>query len=75
MCMPAVPEALFLDAVRQAVLANEEFVPPIATGGALYIRPVLFGSGPQIALKPANEYTFVVFVLPVAGALAGVFSY
>lgn len=70
-CMPEVPEAMFINAVKQAVAENLSFLPPYGTGGALYIRPVLFGSGPRIGLQPADEYTFVVLVLPVADYYRG----
>jgi branched-chain amino acid aminotransferase len=30
--MPAVPEDKFIDAVKQVVNANEEYVPPYGTG-------------------------------------------
>jgi len=64
-CMAEIPEDLFLEAVRRVIDANREFVPPYGTGGALYVRPVLFGSGPQLGVNPAPEYTFIVFVVPV----------
>ncbi len=35
------------------------------TGAAMYIRPLLFGSSAQLGLNPPEEYTFVVYVLPV----------
>ena len=31
----------------------------------MYIRPVLFGTGPQVGVNPANQYEFIVFVMPV----------
>lgn len=63
---PLVPEDLFLRAVNLAVATNAEFVPPLGGGGAaLYIRPLIYGSSPQLALKPSDEYTFAVFVMPV----------
>ncbi len=64
-CMAEVPEELFLDACRRVVEANLEFVPPYGTGGSMYIRPLLFGSGAQIGVAPAKEYTFIVLVTPV----------
>jgi len=64
-CMPPVPEELFLETCRRAVRANMEFVPPYGTGGSLYIRPLLIGSGPQIGVAPADEYAFIVMVMPV----------
>jgi branched-chain amino acid aminotransferase len=32
----------------------------------LYIRPIVFGSGPRILLSPTDEYTFCVYVMPAA---------
>ncbi|CAK7564631.1 MAG: hypothetical protein SEPTF4163_002527 [Sporothrix epigloea] len=63
--MPPVPEQLFLDAVHAVVARNADFVPPHETGAAMYIRPLVFGSSAQLGLSPPDEYTFVVFVLPV----------
>ncbi len=62
--VPAVPTALFLDACRAAVALNAEFVPPHATGAAMYIRPQVYGSSAQLGLSPPDEYAFCVFVLP-----------
>ncbi len=63
--MAEVPEMLFTDAVKKAVLLNERFVPPFESGASLYIRPLLIGTGPQIGVKPADEYLFMTFVMPV----------
>lgn len=63
--MPPLPAELFLEAVNLAVRDNIEYVPPYGSNGALYIRPLLFGSGPRIGLQPADEYTFIVIVMPV----------
>jgi branched-chain amino acid aminotransferase len=63
--IPPVPESHFLRCVRLAVGLNAEFVPPHRTGAALYIRPLLYGSSAQLGLNPPEEYTFVVYVLPV----------
>lgn len=62
--IPPVPEDLFLKCVNLAVAANAEFVPPASTGAAMYVRPLVFGSGPQLGLTPGEEYTFAVFVMP-----------
>ena len=63
--MAEVPDELFHEAVVKAVQLNERFIPPYGTGAALYIRPLLFGSGGEIGVKPSTEYTFIVFVSPV----------
>jgi branched-chain amino acid aminotransferase len=63
--IPQVPEEHFLRCIRLAVGMNAEYVPPHETGAAMYIRPLLFGSSAQLGLNPPEEYTFVVYVLPV----------
>ncbi len=63
--MAPVPIDLFRDAIFRAVQLNKRFVPPYGTGASLYIRPMLFGSGPEVGVKPSREYMFVVFVTPV----------
>jgi branched-chain amino acid aminotransferase len=63
--MAEVPDELFMQAVKKAVSLNEKFVPPYESGASLYIRPLLIGTGAQIGVKPADEFLFVVFVMPV----------
>lgn len=63
--MAEPPVELFIEMVREVVKANERFIPPYGTGASLYIRPVLFGSGPQVGVKPADEYLLIIFVTPV----------
>ena len=70
-CMAEVPEELFVDACQRVVKANIEFVPPYGTGGSMYVRPLLFGSGAQIGVAPADEYTFLVLVTPVGAYYKG----
>ncbi|KAI9695687.1 MAG: hypothetical protein M1836_006139 [Candelina mexicana] len=63
--IPPLPETHFLECVHLAVSLNAAYVPPHRTGAAMYIRPLLFGSSAQLGLNPPEEYTFVVYVLPV----------
>jgi len=63
--MQKIPVEKFQEAVRMAVKMNERFIPSYESGAALYIRPLLIGSGPQIGVAPAEEYLFMVFVMPV----------
>ena len=65
-CMPPIPEDLFLDAIQTAIKANLEFMPPYGTGGAMYIRPLVIGSGGRIGLRPSEEYKLIVLVIPVS---------
>lgn len=63
--MAAPSEEVFEEAVIKAVKLNEKYIPPYGTGATLYIRPLLIGTGPQVGVKPAEEYTFMIFVMPV----------
>ncbi len=63
--MAEVPEDLFFETVKKTVLLNAKYVPPYGHGAALYIRPLLLGTGVQVGVNPANEYLFMVFVGPV----------
>ncbi len=63
--LAVVPEELFHKAIVKAVQLNMRYVPPYGTGASLYVRPLLIGTGAEIGVKPAREYLFIVFVMPV----------
>lgn len=69
--MPEVPVEKFIDACIQVVKANEAYVPPYGTGATLYLRPFVIGVGDNIGVKPAPEYIFCVFCLPVGPYFKG----
>ena len=58
-------DEMFIDAVFRVVNANRKYVPPYGQGAALYIRPLVIGTGAEVGVKPASEYMFMVFVTPV----------
>lgn len=74
--MTSMPEDRFIQACKDVVLDNLDYVPPYGSGGALYLRPLLFGSGGRIGLRPSTEYTLIILVIPVGdyynGAVEGV---
>lgn len=63
--MAKVPEDIFKEACIKAIELNAHYIPPYGTGATLYLRPLLIGSGPQVGVKPADEYMFMIFVTPV----------
>ena len=63
--MPEFPEERFVEAVKTVVRDNIDYVPPYGTGGSLYLRPVLFGTTPQIGVSPSREYELVIMTVPV----------
>jgi len=72
--MPPVPEELFLEAVTEVVRLNRRYLPPWDSGASLYIRPLLFGSGGRLGVRPADDYVFSVFVTPVGPYFGGELS-
>jgi len=63
--MEPVPKELFKEACTKVILMNTDYIPPYGTGGALYLRPFLLGSGAKVGVSPADEYLFLIFVTPV----------
>ena len=72
--MAELPVEKFEEMVLLAVRENERFVPPYGSGASLYIRPLLIGSGAQVGVRPAEEYTFLIFVTPVGPYFKGGFK-
>ncbi len=69
--MPIIPEETFINACIDVVKANLAYIPPYGTGGSLYLRPMMIGIGNSIAVKPASEYLFTVFCMPVGAYFKG----
>jgi branched-chain amino acid aminotransferase len=65
LCMQAPPVELFTCAVREAISKNLEFVPPYGYGASMYVRPLLIGTSPRIGVQPAQDFLFIVLVMPV----------
>lgn len=72
--MPEVPTDLFVEMCHRVILLNERFIPPYESGAALYIRPLLIGTGAQVGVHPADEYLFIIFVTPVGPYFKGGFA-
>ena len=62
--IPKVPVGMFIDACEQVVRDNSDYVPPQGKG-SLYLRPVIWGTGPVLGVAPAPSYTFLIYVSPV----------
>ncbi len=69
--MPEIPVEKFIDACIQVVKANEGYVPPYGTGATLYLRPFVIGVGDNLGVRPAPEFLFCVFCVPVGPYFKG----
>ena len=64
MCMPSLPEEIFMDGLTQLVELDKDWV-PTAKGASLYIRPFMFAMDEYIGVKPSDTYKFIIFTCPV----------
>ena len=64
MCMPELPENIFLEAIHTLVGIEQEWIPKIE-GSALYIRPLMFATDEMIGVKASDTFKFLIICLPV----------
>lgn len=65
MCMPEIPEEVFIDGLRELVKIDKDWVPGIE-GTSLYIRPFMIAMDEYIGIRPSHTYKFIIFTCPVA---------
>ena len=53
MCMPEIPENLFLEGLYELLRIDEKWIPNDGTS-SLYIRPFMYGSSNFIKARPSN---------------------
>ena len=64
MCMPAIPEELFMDSLQELIAVDRAWIPR-TRGASLYIRPFLFSSDEYIGIRPSLSFTYMVILSPV----------
>src|SRR5688572_4184548 len=64
MCMPELPEEIFIEAIHTLVSIEHEWIPKME-GSALYIRPLMFATDEMVGVKTSDTYTFIIMCLPV----------
>ncbi|AMX01695.1 branched-chain amino acid aminotransferase [Microbulbifer thermotolerans] len=70
LCMPPVPEALFMDGVRTVTAYCANLV-PATSGESLYLRPFLFGTQADLSVSASTSYEFYVIASPSEAYHAG----
>ena len=73
LCMPAVPEDIFLAAVRALVKLDAAWIPE-EFGSALYLRPTLIGTESFLGVRPSEKYLFFIISSPVGAYYAEGFA-
>jgi branched-chain amino acid aminotransferase len=64
MCMPELPEELFMQGLAQLLRLDAAWV-PTTPGSSLYIRPFMFATDGFIGVRPSDTYRFMIFTCPV----------
>ncbi len=63
MCMPALPEELFLQSLAAVVNTDRDWVPD-QDNYSLYIRPFMFATDPYLGVTPSTTYKFMILLGP-----------
>lgn len=64
LCMPELPEELFMQGLEQLLRLDAEWV-PAKEGSSLYIRPLMFATDDYIGVRPSMNYRFLIITGPV----------
>jgi branched-chain amino acid aminotransferase len=63
MCMPQLPEDLFMDSLRELIHIDRQWIPK-TEGASLYIRPFMFSADEYIGIRPSQRFTYMVILSP-----------
>lgn len=69
--MEPYPEDEFIKAVKEVVLANQDFVPSYGSSSTLYLRPFMIGTQPIVGVSPSETYQFRIYATPVGTYIKG----
>lgn len=61
--MPAVPEEIFIEGMKQLLKLDENWIPD-KHDYSLYIRPFMFSTDEVIGVKPSQKYKFMIILSP-----------
>jgi len=64
LCMPELPEEIFLNALRELILLDRDWI-PAAPGTSLYVRPTLIATEAFLGVDASKEYLFFIILSPV----------
>ncbi|MCC5936416.1 MAG: branched-chain amino acid aminotransferase [Lunatimonas sp.] len=64
MCIPEVPEELFMEGLARLLEVDRDWVPSKA-GCSLYIRPFIFATDDFLGIRPSQKYKFMILTSPV----------
>ena len=73
MCIPEFDEAFALDALKQLISLERDWV-PASEGTSLYIRPTIIATDPFLGVRASHTYRFFIILCPVGAYYAEGFN-
>ena len=69
LCIPRIPEDIFLEALKKLVAIDADWVPD-APYTSLYIRPFVIATDPHVGVHASHTYLFCIITSPVGSYYA-----
>lgn len=63
MCMPTVPEEIFMEGMKQLIALDKNWIPR-RENHSLYIRPLMFATDTLLGVRPSDTYKFLIMLSP-----------
>ena len=73
LCIPEIDEAFALDALKQLLTIESDWVPGVH-GTSLYIRPTVIAMDPFLGVRASHTYLFFIILSPVGAYYAEGFN-
>ena len=70
MCMPELPEDLFVEAIKALVSVERDWIPE-KPGTSLYIRPFIIADDAFLGVHPAEHFKYIIILSPVGSHYEG----
>lgn len=64
MAMPELPAGVYMEGLKKLIAMEKDWI-PTSPGSAMYIRPFMFATDEYVGIKPADNFKFIIFCLPV----------
>ena len=70
MCMPEVPQSIFVEGLKDLIRLDEAWVKK-GKGNTLYIRPFMIAIGSGVIAQPSTQYRFCIIMSPARAYYSG----
>lgn len=71
LAIPELPDAVFIESLRQLIAVDKAWVPGAGGEEALYLRPFIFATEPGLGVRPATQYRYLLIASPAGAYFKG----